>query len=75
VGAEDCFSADCYVAPERASPLNEEVLEPLHHEIEMLADQGDRREALRDCLRKRLTSVARGAASVFSSRLLSAPAW
>jgi RNA polymerase sigma-70 factor (ECF subfamily) len=33
-------------------PLSDEMLESLAHEIEKLADDGDRREALRDCLRK-----------------------
>ena len=33
-------------------PLSDEMLESLSHEIEKLADQGDRREALRDCLSK-----------------------
>jgi RNA polymerase sigma-70 factor, ECF subfamily len=33
-------------------PLSDEMLESLSHEIEKLADEGDRREALRDCLGK-----------------------
>lgn len=33
-------------------PLSEEMLESLSHEIEKLADAGDRREALRSCILK-----------------------